>query len=208
MNLKQLTEATLLDPESSRADITDFVRRARELGCSRICLLPSMLPVEYPRVVALAGYPTGAHASLVKAAEARFAVEQGATEINVTAHPAAVKEAHTHALISELMTIREAVPRPAVLGVTLSNPHTSPDGIAAVVSAASLTGVDFIVTHSARLVPVISEKIRGAGARVGVKVRGDISTTQEAHALLQAGASRLGVSMEAIAALFSGYTDL
>ena len=67
-------------------------------------------------VIAVAGYPTGRHHSLVKAAEARLAVQSGAAEVWV-AVDALLGDATS--LLSELVTLREACPLPACLGLIL-----------------------------------------------------------------------------------------
>lgn len=67
-------------------------------------------------VIAVAGYPTGRHHSLVKAAEARLAVQSGAAEVWV-AVDALLGDATS--LLSELVTLREACPLPARLGLIL-----------------------------------------------------------------------------------------
>ena len=67
-------------------------------------------------VIAVAGYPTDRHHSLVKAAEARLAVQSGAAEVWV-AVDALLGDATS--LLSELVTLREACPLPARLGLIL-----------------------------------------------------------------------------------------
>ena len=67
-------------------------------------------------VISVAGYPTGRHHSLVKAAEARLAVQSGAAEVWV-AVDALLGDATS--LLSELVTLREACPLPARLGLIL-----------------------------------------------------------------------------------------
>lgn len=67
-------------------------------------------------VIAVAGYPTGRHHSLVKAAEARLAVQSGSAEVWV-AVDALLGDATS--LLSELVTLREACPLPVRLGLIL-----------------------------------------------------------------------------------------
>ena len=74
-------------------------------------------------VIAVAGYPTGRHHSLVKAAEARLAVQSGAAEVWV-AVDALLGDATS--LLSELVTLREACPLPARLGLILPERPAQP----------------------------------------------------------------------------------
>ncbi|WP_165241280.1 deoxyribose-phosphate aldolase [Corynebacterium lizhenjunii] len=66
------------------------------------------------RVIALAGFPSGRHHSLVKAAEARLAVQYGAEEVWVACDGAV---ADPNALLADLVAIRESCPAPARLGL-------------------------------------------------------------------------------------------
>ena len=63
-----------------------LVAEAAELGAFSVCVSPSRLPLQVPDalvVCTVIGFPSGAHASSVKAAEAAHAVEQGATEVDM-----------------------------------------------------------------------------------------------------------------------------
>ena len=68
------------------------------------------------RVVAVAGYPTGRHHSLIKASEARLAIQQGAHEAWVSVDDT---NADPNSVLADLIAVREACPRPAELGLLL-----------------------------------------------------------------------------------------
>ncbi len=65
-------------------------------------------------IISVAGYPTGRHHTLIKASEARLAIQSGASEVWVSLD-ATVTDAN--AVLSELIAIREACPEPARLGL-------------------------------------------------------------------------------------------
>lgn len=88
------------------------------------------------RVVSVAGFPTGRHHRLVKAAEARLAVQSGASEVWIATDPAAREYNH---LLSDFAAFREAVPAPAQLGLVIG--QVSRD----VVTAARAAGFDRLV---------------------------------------------------------------
>lgn len=67
-------------------------------------------------IITAVGFPTGRHHILVKASEARLAVSQGAHRVWAcvdTSNPDA------NALLSDMISLREAVPAPARLGVVV-----------------------------------------------------------------------------------------
>lgn len=92
--------------------------RAQSVVQQRVLVSPHhvMAAAEAEHIIAVAGYPTGRHHSLVKAAEARLAVQSGAAEVWV-AVDALLSD--TTSLLSELVTLREACPLPVRLGLIL-----------------------------------------------------------------------------------------
>ena len=80
-----MVDHTLLKPEATAADVTALIDEARSLGVLAVCVSPSMLPIRAEGLVtaAVVGFPSGKHQSLVKGAEARLAVDQGAAEIDM-----------------------------------------------------------------------------------------------------------------------------
>ena len=92
--------------------------RTQSAGQQRVLVSPHhVLAAEgAEHIIAVAGYPTGRHHSLVKAAEARLAVQSGAAEVWV-AVDALLGDATS--LLSELVTLREACPLPVRLGLIL-----------------------------------------------------------------------------------------
>lgn len=75
-----IIDHTLLAPEATSEDVKELIEEAVELGTYSVCVSPSMLPISTPKslkVAAVCGFPSGAHASEVKALEARLAVENG-----------------------------------------------------------------------------------------------------------------------------------
>ncbi|WP_408933396.1 deoxyribose-phosphate aldolase [Corynebacterium marquesiae] len=71
-------------------------------------------------IISVAGYPTGRHHTLIKASEARLAIQSGASEVWVSLDETV---ADANAVLSELIAIREACPEPARLGLIV--PDTS-----------------------------------------------------------------------------------
>ena len=93
-------------------------------------------------IVSVAGYPTGRHHTLIKASEARLAVQSGAEEMWVSVDES-IEDSNTH--LSELITIREACPDPIELGLVVLGDDESPSGTQAAVQAASLAGFQRII---------------------------------------------------------------
>lgn len=67
-------------------------------------------------IITTVGFPTGRHHILVKASEARLAVSQGAHRVWACVD---TSNADANALLSDMISLREAVPAPAQLGVVV-----------------------------------------------------------------------------------------
>ncbi|MDK8510822.1 deoxyribose-phosphate aldolase [Corynebacterium bovis] len=223
-----LMDATLLTPQATRDDVRSLQRTAVDLGCGAVCVSPSMLPLRWAgpgqgddaasptagtspdpagatavppvRVATVVGFPSGAHQSLVKATEARFAVEQGADEIDMVITLANAVAGDMNAMVSEIVTVREAVPFPVVLKVIVESALLTEEQLRTACRAARTAGADFVKTstgfHPAggatvEAVRIMAEEVGGV---LGVKASGGIRDWATAVAMVEAGATRLGVS--------------
>ncbi|MBY4127020.1 deoxyribose-phosphate aldolase [Rhodococcus fascians] len=196
---------TLLKPEATAADVAATVADAARLGTYSVCVSPSMLPIEMPagsnvKVAAVCGFPSGKHASEIKAAEARLAVSRGADEIDMVIDIGAAKEGRFDAIEADIAAVRAAVERPAVLKVIIESAALTDDEIVGACRAAVAADADFVKTStgfhptggaSTHAVALMSDTVEG---RLGVKASGGIRSYDDAVAMIAAGATRLGVS--------------
>jgi deoxyribose-phosphate aldolase len=165
-----------------------------------------MLPIDTGAVrsCVVAGFPSGKHHSLVKAAEARFAVESGAREIDMVIDVGAAVDGHYDEVFADVMTVRQGIGPDVLLKVIVESAvlleTIGEDGLTQVCQKAVQAGADFVKTStgfhpaggaSVRAVEVMREAV---GPHVGVKASGGIRTAEFAAELIAAGASRLGLS--------------
>jgi deoxyribose-phosphate aldolase len=206
--LASLVDHTLLKPEATDADVAALVAEGAELGVYAVCVSPSMVPVAVEaggamRVAAVAGFPSGKHVSAVKAHEAAQAVAAGAGEIDMVIDVGAALAGAIDAVGRDIEAVRVAVPT-AVLKVIVESAVllSQAEGrtLAAVCRAAEDAGADFVKTStgfhpaggaSVRAVALMAETV---GGRLGVKASGGIRTAADAIVMLDAGATRLGLS--------------
>ncbi|QGU03641.1 2-deoxyribose-5-phosphate aldolase [Corynebacterium comes] len=178
-------------PGTTPGDVPAAVAGARDAGLGGIVLSPSHLELAGDTggltVAVVVGFPTGRHHSLVKAAEARLAVQQGAAEVWLTPDPG-VAEMNT--LLAEFVAVREAVPHPVTLAVILETPARTPADVAAVAEAARLAGVDRLVTATGWL-----GEAPGASASMPLPLTvTGVRDLDGVIAALDSGADRVGVS--------------
>ncbi|MEU3009790.1 deoxyribose-phosphate aldolase [Nocardia asteroides] len=209
-----MIDHTLLAPEATPAEVDALVAEARKLGVYAICVSPSMLPVRAPGLVVatVAGFPSGKHHSLVKGAEARLAVQQGADEVDMVIDVGAALAGDFNSVLTEIITVREATTdRGAVLKVIIESAALTDEAIVGACRAAEQGGADFVKTStgfhpaggaSVHAVRLMAETV---GGRLGVKASGGIRTAEDAAAMIAAGATRLGLSKSA--AVLDGFAE-
>ncbi|WP_019134927.1 deoxyribose-phosphate aldolase [Cellulomonas massiliensis] len=203
--LARFVDHTLLKPEATRADVEALVAEAGRLGVYSICISPSFLPVDVSgapglKVATVCGFPSGKHHSDVKAAEAARSVADGADEVDMVIDVGAAKERRFDDVQADIAAVRAAAPRPTVLKVIIESAALSDHEIVEVCRAAEAAGADFVKTSTgfhpaggatARAVGIMAGTV---GGRLGVKASGGIRTAADALAMIDAGATRLGLS--------------
>lgn len=201
-----IVDHTLLKPEATRADAEATIAEGADLGVYAICLSPSMLPVDTgdQKTCVVAGFPSGKHHSLVKAAEARLAVETGADEIDMVIDIGAAVDGRFDEVFADVLTVREGIGADTVLKVIVESAAllelAGPDTLSEVCIRAATAGATFVKTstgfHPAGGASVEAVRLmrEAVPANVGVKASGGIRTAEFAAELIAAGANRLGLS--------------
>jgi deoxyribose-phosphate aldolase len=203
-----LVDHTLLKPEATEADVIALLSEAAELGVYAVCVSPTMITGAKSvaaadlHVASVVGFPSGKHLSAVKAGEAAHAVEAGADEIDMVIDVGAALSGRMDLVRADVAAVREAVD--AVLKVIVESAALlSLGGEQVLIDACKVAedaGADFVKTStgfhpsggaSARAVELMAATV---GGRLGVKASGGIRTAADATAMLDAGATRLGLS--------------
>lgn len=210
--LAALVDHTLLKPEATDADVVALVAEAAELGVYAVCVSPSMVPAAVRagagvRVASVAGFPSGKHLSAVKAYEATQAATSGACEIDMVIDIGAALAGDIDAVRADIEAVRTGlndVTAGSVLKVIVESAvlleRADERTLADVCRAAEDAGADFVKTstgfHPAggASVHAVALMSRAVGGRLGVKASGGIRTAADAVAMLDAGATRLGLS--------------
>ena len=204
-----LVDHTLLKPEATQRDVTALVAQAAELGVYAVCVSPSMVAVAKSstpaglHVASVVGFPSGKHLSTIKAAEAAAAVAAGADEIDMVIDVGAAVSGEFDAVLADVAAVRAAVPD-AVLKVIVESAAllslAGDDALTSACRVAADAGADFVKTStgfhpSGGASPHAVEMMAATvGSKLGVKASGGIRTAEDAIAMLDAGATRLGLS--------------
>ncbi len=207
--LAKFIDHTLLAPEATRDEVLTVCRDAVAWKVAAVCISPSWLPLpadvtsDDVRVCTVVGFPSGAHSTAMKAAEAAEAVRNGADEIDMVVNLGLVRAGEWRGVESDVRAVRNAIDLVAserVLKVICESAALSDDELRNTCRAAVAGGADFVKTstgfHKAggateRAVAIMRETV---GDNIGVKASGGIRTTAAALAMIAAGATRIGAS--------------
>jgi deoxyribose-phosphate aldolase len=204
--LAGLIDHTLLRPEATPSDIAALCREADAHAMWAVCVSPARVGAAAralgggtTRVAAVVGFPSGAHAPEVAAVEAARALADGAAELDMVVDLGLARAGDWGAVRSGIAAVR-AVIGGALLKVILETAALEPAEVVDACRAAESAGADFVKTstgfHPAGGATVADVRLMAetVGGRLGVKASGGIGTAAEALAMLDAGATRLGLS--------------
>ena len=205
-----LVDHTLLKPEATEADVVALLREADELGVFAVCVSPTMVATAKSfrtggyAIASVVGFPSGKHLSAIKAEEARLAVAAGADEIDMVIDVGSALDGDFDAVRADIATVFDAIPPDTILKVIVESAVLLAAGseqrLVDVCRVAEDAGAGFVKTStgfhpsggaSVRAVELMAQTV---GDRLGVKASGGIRSADDAVAMLDAGATRLGLS--------------
>ena len=205
-----LVDHTLLKPEATEAGVVALLQEAEELEVFAVCVSPTMVATaksfrtgEYD-IASVVGFPSGKHLSAIKAEEARLAVVAGADEIDMVIDVGSALEGDYDTVKSDITAVFDAIPRHVILKVIVESAAllalSGEERLVDVCRIAEEAGADFVKTSTGfhpsggASVRAVELMARAVGNRLGVKASGGIRTAEDAVAMLNAGATRLGLS--------------
>ena len=205
-DLAPLIDHALLDPHHGSSAVLQCCEEARHFGFAGVCVASrwvasarEQLPLEgkgaSPQLIAVVGFPFGAVPAAVKLAEAVAAAEAGADELDVVPDFGALADRQSTPIHDELAAICElGLPVKVILEVG----RLDPDSLALLVEISIDAGARFLKSGSgfgpAVTVDHIEQLRQLARGRAAIKASGGIANLEQALALVEAGATRLGTS--------------
>ena len=200
-----LIDHAVLKPEATADDVRAACDMAARLKLGCLCVRPRDVPLAARRldgtgvvVGSVAGFPHGSCAPAAKAADAAFAIEHGALEIDMVAAVGALRDGDVAAVRDDIAAVVRAS-QGRLVKVILECCYLTRPQMAAGCQATVAAGAAFVKTstgfgpYGARAEDVEFLR-RQVGPGFGVKAAGGIRSLADALAMLHAGADRLGTS--------------
>lgn len=196
---------TLLKPTAADEQIGQLCREALASQFASVCVNPchirfvaAALAHSTVKACSVIGFPLGANSSRIKAAEAGQAVAEGAGEIDMVVNIGWVKSGRWVDVEEDMREVVQAAGGALVKVIIETCFLTDEEKVAACTLAMS-AGAHFVKTStgfgSGGATAADVRLMRATvGPGLGVKASGGIRTLEDALAMLEAGANRLGTS--------------
>ena len=209
MNARELAayiDHTLLKPEASAAQIVKICDEAKAYHFASVCVNPSRIALVARELAGtdvtpccVVGFPLGAIPSESKAAETAVAVQNGAREIDMVINIGAAKDGDWDFVEKDIAAVKAACGDAAKLKVIIECCLLTDDEKVKACQAAMAAKADFVKTSTGfskwgAKVEDVRLMRATVGPDMGVKAAGGIHNREEALAMLEAGANRLGAS--------------
>ncbi|WLR51368.1 deoxyribose-phosphate aldolase [Bacillus tianshenii] len=204
--LAKMIDHTLLKPESQKDQVVTLANEAKEHGFASVCVNPTWVEVAADilkgsdvLVCTVIGFPLGATTPEVKAFETKNAIENGAQEIDMVINVGALKDGNDVLVERDIRAVVEAAKGKALVKVIIETCLLTDEEKVRACELSVKAGADYVKTSTGfagggATVEDIALMRKTVGPDIGVKASGGVRSYEDAQAMIDAGATRIGAS--------------
>ena len=204
--IAKMIDHTILKPEATEKEILKLCKEAVEYNFASVCINPSMVPVAATalegtnvEVCTVIGFPLGATTTEVKAFETKDVIEKGATEVDMVINVGKLKERDLEYVKNDIKAVVEAAKNKALTKVIIETCLLTDEEKVIASQLSKEAGADFVKTSTgfstggatAADIKLMRETV---GPDMGVKASGGVRSREDALAMIENGATRIGAS--------------
>ena len=206
-DLARYIDHTLLRPDAVAADVDKLCDEAAAHRFASVCVNPAWVRRAAERlrgtgiaVASVIGFPFGATPAEVKVFEARRAIADGATEIDMVINVGALRSGMTDLVRDDIAAVAGACHEGGALcKAIIETALLTDDEKVTACRLAQQAGADYVKTSTGyasggATVADVELMRRTVGPEMGVKASGGIRTAEDVRAMIAAGATRIGAS--------------
>ena len=206
--LAQMIDHTLLKPDATKADVDKLCDEARRFNFFSVCVNPTnvkhakaLLRGTAVKVCCVVGFPLGAQPPETKALEARRAIREGASEIDMVINIGALKSREDALVLRDIRAVVESCKDGRALSkVIFETALLSDEEKIRACQISMKAGADYVKTSTgfssggatAEDIALMARTV--APKKLGVKASGGVRTYDDAVKMIAAGATRIGAS--------------
>ena len=206
MELNRTIDHTILKPEATEAAVQKIIDEAKEYNFFSVCINPCWVAFASEQladtdvaVCTVIGFPLGANTPEVKAYEAADAIKNGANEVDMVINIGALKSQQYDYVRQDIQGVVDAAKGKALVKVIIETALLTDEEKVKACELAKEAGADFVKTSTGfstggAKVADIRLMRETVGPDMGVKASGGVHNAEEALAMIEAGATRIGAS--------------
>lgn len=203
--LNKMIDHTILKAFAQQQHIETLCADARKYDFASVCINPCNIPLAKKllegtdvKICTVIGFPLGANTTAIKVAETEDAYAMGCDEFDMVINVGALKDGKYDYVRDEIAAVVKAAKGKTVKVIIETFFLTDEEKIKAVLLSAQ-AGAHFVKTctgfnEGVATVPDVALMRKTVPANVKVKASAGIRTYEDALALMEAGAERLGTS--------------
>lgn len=205
--IARMIDHTLLKANATKEDIEKLVLEAKQHLFASVCINPSWVKMaakllaDTPevKVCTVIGFPLGATTSETKAFEAKNVIENGADEVDMVINIGALKDKQDDLVEKDIRMVVEAAKGKALTKVIIETCLLTDEEKVRACKLAAKAGADFVKTSTGfstggAKVEDVRLMRETVGPDLGVKASGGVRSREDALAMIEAGATRIGAS--------------
>jgi deoxyribose-phosphate aldolase len=202
-----LIDHTLLKPDATAKEIEKLCQEAAEWKFATVCVNPTWVALAASTlrgtgvgICSVVGFPLGATTSDVKQYEARRAIFDGATEIDMVINVGALKSGDLALAAEDIRGVVWACRSCGIASkVILETALLTDEEKVTACTLAKAAGADFVKTSTGfgpggATAADVALMRRVVGEEMGVKASGGVRDLEQVQAMVAAGATRIGAS--------------
>ncbi len=205
-DIYKMIDHTLLKQDATSEEIKKLCKEALEYNFASVCVNPTnvelaakILNGSLVKVCTVIGFPLGANTTKIKVLEAKDAIENGATEVDMVINIGRLKDKDYDYVKKDIEAVVNEVKGKALIKVIIETCLLTDEEKVIACKLASEAKADFVKTSTGfstgGATPFDVKLMRETvGENMGVKASGGVRTSEYAKELIKNGANRIGAS--------------
>ena len=205
MKLSKYIDHTLLKPQATQSDLEKLCKEAIGYDFAAGCVNPcnvaycaELLEGSSVKLASVVGFPLGASIPAIKSAETLMAVEDGADEIDMVINIGALKENNLEYVEEDIKAVVSSADG-AIVKVIIETCLLTDEEKVKACELSKAAGADFVKTSTGfstggATVEDVKLMKASVGDAMEVKASGGVRSYEDAMAMIEAGATRIGTS--------------
>nr|WP_236674722.1 MULTISPECIES: deoxyribose-phosphate aldolase [Enterococcus] len=206
VELNRMIDHTILKANASEEDVLKIIEEAKKYEFFSVCVNPYWVALAHEKLAGtkvstctVIGFPLGANTSEVKAYETKDAIANGADEVDMVLNVGAMKSKQYKKVLKDIQAVVQAADGKALVKVIIETALLTDEEKIKACEMAKEAGADFVKTSTGfstggATVEDVKLMRSTVGPDMGVKASGGIHNKEEAQAMVDAGATRIGTS--------------